>query len=482
MRACRILLTLAVARMTWAAADWPRFRGPNGAGIADTTELPTEFGPERNVIWHTALPPGFSSPVLAGDHVFLTATDGSNLLTYSINRSTGKIEWQREAPRPRKTTKNAPPDVGRNAAASASPATDSANVYVFFEDFGLISYGPDGQERWRVPLGPFNAPYGMASSPILADGKLLQLCDQDTNSFLIAVDPNDGHTLWKAERPEATHGFSTPVIYHPPQGPAQVIVSRSYQVVAYSLDTGDKLWWVRGMAWQAKSVPIMDGDRLYVHSSMVSTSELGLHKQPPFEQMLKEHDANHDGKLTKEEVADEELKKLWFLFDLDQDGYLNEREWNNLRARDDAGNALFAIRLGGTGDTTGNVLWRFEKSLPNIPSPVLYKGVLYVLREGGVMTALDPANGKVLKQGRIEGALDTYYSSPVAAADKIYTLSNDCKMAVLEAGRDWKVLAVNDLKGECWATPAIADGRLYVRTQEELYCFSSFRLASRPMP
>ncbi len=472
MKIERIFVALGLAGATCAAADWPRFRGPNGSGVAETTGLPVEFGPDRNVIWQTALPPGYSSPVLAGDRIFVTAGDAGKLLTISINRATGKVEWQREAPRPRTMTKNVPAAVARYDSSSSSPVTDGENVYVFFEDFGLISYARNGKERWRAPLGPFNAPYGMASSPITADGKVLQLCDQDTNSFLLALDAKDGHVAWKTERPEATHGFSTPAIYRPPKGPAQVIVSGSYQVTAYALDTGAKLWCVHGMAWQAKSVPILDGDRLYVHSWMASGSELGLHKEPPFEQMLKEHDANHDGKLSKDEVPDEELKKLWFLFDLDQDGYLNEREWNNLRARDEAGNGLFAIRLAGTGDiTASNVLWKYEKSLPNIPSPVLYGSVLYVLREGGVMTALDPANGTVLKQGRIEGALDTYYSSPVAADGKIYTLSNDCKMGVLEAGRSWKVLAVNDLKDECWATPAIADNRIYVRTNTALYCF-----------
>jgi len=466
-----ILAVVTATHAAYAGADWPRFRGPNGSGVAEASGLPVEFGPDHNVIWRTPLSPGFSSPVTAGDRIFITATDNGKLVTYCIDRSSGKVEWRREAPRPRKMTKNAPPDVARKAAASASPATDGENVFVFFEDFGLISYTPDGKERWRVALGPFNAPYGMASSPVLADGKLLQLCDQDTNSFLLAVDPRDGHTLWKAQRPEATHGFATPAIYRPSKGPAQVIVSGSYQVAAYSLDNGEKLWWVRGMAWQAKSVPIVDGDRLYVHSWMASPSELGLHKQPPFEQMLKEHDANHDGKLSKDEVPDEELKKLWFLWDLDQNGSLDEHEWNNLRAMDEAGNALFAIKLGGSGDITGSVQWKFEKSLPNIPSPMLYKGVLYVLREGGVMTALDPVTGAVLKQGRIEGALETYYSSPVAADGKIYTLSNDCKMGVLQAGRDWATLAVNDLKDECWASPAIADDRLYVRTNTALFCF-----------
>jgi outer membrane protein assembly factor BamB len=473
VKICWVVVFLGLGGPAWAEADWPRFRGPNGTGVAETGGLPVEFGPERDVVWKTVLPSGYSSPVLAGDKVFVTAAENNKLLTLCISRSTGKIEWQREAPGARNALpKNAPPSVTRYGSCSPSPVTDGENVFSFFEDFGLISYGPDGKERWRVPLGPFNAPYGMASSPILANGRLLQLCDQDTNSFLIAINAKNGQVLWKTERPEATHGFSTPVIYRPAKGSVQVIVSGSYQVTAYSLDDGAKLWWVHGMAWQAKSVPIVDGDKVYVHSWMASAGELGLQKTPPFDRMLKEHDANHDGKLSKSEVPDEALKKLWFLFDLDQDGFLNEREWNNLRARDAAGNGLFAIRIGGAGDITDtNVLWRFQKSLPNIPSPVLYRGVLYVLREGGILTALDPAKGTVLKQDRVEGALSMYYASPVAADGKIYTISQDCKMAVFKAGSDWSLLALNDLKDECWATPAIAEGRLYVRTQSALYCF-----------
>jgi outer membrane protein assembly factor BamB len=467
VKICRLLWLLGVVGACLAAVNWPQFRGPNGSGVAETSGLPVEFGPDANVVWKTPLPPGYSSPALSGDRVFVTASDKEKLLTVCLNRLTGKIEWQREAPRARPSKK-----LGVNTPASPSPVTDGESVYAFFEDFGIVSYAPDGKERWRHALGPFNAPYGMGSSPIVADGKVLLLCDQDTGSFLVALNAGDGHQVWNTARPEATHGFSTPAIYRPPKGPAQAIVSGSYQVAAYSLDTGEKLWWVHGMAWQAKSIPVVDGDRLFVHSWMESPVELGLQKAPPFAEMLKLHDADHDGKLSKSEVPDEEMKKLWFLFDLDHDGAMSDSEWKIHRARGDAGNGLFAIRLGGKGDVTDtNSLWRFEKSLPNIPSPLLYKGVMYVLREGGIMTALDPGKGTVLKQGRIEGALDPYYASPVAGDDKIYTLSQSCKLGVLKAGAEWSVLAVNDLNDDCWATPAIADGRLYVRTQSAMYCF-----------
>ncbi len=465
----RTALLLCVISVAPAASDWPGFRGPNGSGVSDATGLPVNFGPGKNVIWKADIPGGQSSPVVVGERIFVTASEGQKLLTICLDRKTGKVLWRREAPRERATKSH-----GANTPASPTPVTDGSAVYVFFEDFGLLSYNVDGSERWRRALGPFNNPYGMAGSPILADNVVLLLCDQDTKSFLIAVDKTDGAVRWKTDRPEATHSFSTPVIYRPAGGPAQVIVSGAYQVAAYSVATGEKIWWVSGMAWQAKSIPVIDGDTLYVHSWMAAVSEIGIHDVRPFKQVLAERDANHDGKLAPDEVADKDMKALWFLFDLNRDGFLDEQEWNLNQARETAGNGLFAIKLGGKGDVTKtHVLWRFEKSLPNIPSPLVYKGVLYVLREGGVVTALDPHSGRVLKQGRLTGALDAYYASPVAADNKIYTVSQEGKLAVLKAGGQWELLAVNDMQEECWATPAIDGGSLYVRTKSAMYRFAN---------
>jgi outer membrane protein assembly factor BamB len=142
-------------------------------------------------------------------------------------------------------------------------------------------------------------------------------------------------------------------------------------------------------------------------------------------------------------------------------------------------NGLYAIRLpkpAEKGDLSkSHVLWRYDKGLPNLPSPILYKGVLYVLKEGGILTSLNPATGAVIKQGRIEKenlkAVGNYSASPVAAEDKIYTVSGDGKVAVIQAGGDWQVLAINDLKEETWSTPAILDGQIVIRTQNALYCF-----------
>src|SRR3954453_3246689 len=190
------------------AADWPMFRGPNASGVSEAKNLPIEFGPKKNVIWKTALPPGHSSPVVSGNRIYLTAVDAEKLFVFCLERDTGKILWRREVPRPRKQELHK-----SNSAASPSIATDGRNVFAFFTDFGLISYGPDGEERWRVPLGPFNNPFGMGASPVLANGKVLQVCDSETGSFVIAVDQKDGKVIWRKERPEMTRGFSTPVLH-----------------------------------------------------------------------------------------------------------------------------------------------------------------------------------------------------------------------------------------------------------------------------
>jgi outer membrane protein assembly factor BamB len=471
-----IVLSGAISSKTPVAGDepgdeWAQFRGPNGTGISASKGLPVEFGPTKNVVWKTPLPAGHSSPVLGRDRIFLTGFEASRLWTIAVDRKNGKVLWRREVPRNRADRLQKP-----NNPASPSPVTDGENVFVFFQDFGLLAYDKDGKERWRVPLGPFNSFYGMAASPILIDDLVVLPCDQDTGSFMLAVEKKTGRVRWRTDRPEVISGYSTPIIYRPREGPAQIVVPESFQLSAYSVTNGERVWWVRGLACEMKSIPAAEGDTIYINGWGWPENQPGKQiKVAPFEEILPKHDANKDGKIAKTEAPDEKLKSdLYFsVFDLDRDGLLNARDWEVYRAMMAAENGLLAIRLGGRGDMTDkNILWRYQRPVPQVPSTLLYKGVLYMVNDGGVLISFDPATGKVLKQGRLQGAIDKYFASPVAADDKVYMVGEGGAVSVLKADGDWNILTVNNLEDECFATPAISGGRIYIRTRSTLYCFA----------
>jgi outer membrane protein assembly factor BamB len=471
-----IVLSGAISSKTPVAGDepgdeWAQFRGPNGTGISASKGLPVEFGPTKNVVWKTPLPAGHSSPVLGRDRIFLTGFEASRLWTIAVDRKNGKVLWRREVPRNRADRLQKP-----NNPASPSPVTDGENVFVFFQDFGLLAYDKDGKERWRVPLGPFNSFYGMAASPILIDDLVVLPCDQDTGSFMLAVEKKTGRVRWRIDRPEVISGYSTPIIYRPREGPAQIVVPESFQLSAYSVTNGERVWWVRGLACEMKSIPAAEGDTIYINGWGWPENQPGKQiKVAPFEEILPKHDANKDGKIAKTEAPDEKLKSdLYFsVFDLDRDGLLNARDWEVYRAMMAAENGLLAIRLGGRGDMTDkNILWRYQRPVPQVPSTLLYKGVLYMVNDGGVLISFDPATGKVLKQGRLQGAIDKYFASPVAADDKVYMVGEGGAVSVLKADGDWNILTVNNLEDECFATPAISGGRIYIRTRSTLYCFA----------
>ena len=199
-----------VALTVGAGADspdpegWSRFRGPNGSGISTSTHLPTEFGPDQNVVWKTELPFGHSSPALTRERIFLTAARGEKLVTICLDRNSGRVVWEREAPRARTEKLDS-----RNGPAGPTPATDGTNVYVFFADYGLVSYDMSGRERWRVLLGPFNNLYGMGASPVLVGDTVVLVCDQNTDSYVVALEQKSGRVRWKTARPEAHSGHST---------------------------------------------------------------------------------------------------------------------------------------------------------------------------------------------------------------------------------------------------------------------------------
>jgi len=442
--------------------EWLQFRGPNGTGVAEGFALPSEFSSTKNLVWKTPVPFARSSPVVTADRVFLTASEGDKLITLALDRKTGKLLWRRDLVRLRHM-----PIYKANDAASPSPVSDGKNVFVFFAELGLISYGPDGKERWRVPLGPFNSFYGMGGSPVLAGNTLVMVCDQRTDSFIIAIDARNGKELWKKSRPNY-EAYSTPAIYKPKDGATQAIVLGSHTLDAYSLDKGERLWWVTRIGSYPKGVPVVGTDMVYVTADGGDEPFL-----PPFDETLKA-DSNKDQRIQREEMKSHaEAYDHFGWLDSNNDGNIERAEYDFVRNSTTGGHGLTAIRLGGQGDlSSSNVVWNVRKSYPSIPSPLIYRGVMFLMKEGGIVTSLDPVSGQVLKQGRTPEALEDYYASPVAADGKIFLVSASGKVTVLKADAQWEILATNNLDEEVWATPAIAGRNLYIRTRNALYSFS----------
>ena len=464
-----MLRIFLVSSLALLSADWPQYRGPNAIGVTDDRNLPVEMGPDTNVVWKTAVPPGHSSPILAGPRLFLTAVDLEALFTIAYDRNTGKELWRRESPRPRKEVFQQ-----TNSPASGTPASDGKIVVSFFGDFGLLAYSVEGKPLWQLPLGPFNNANGHGSSPVIIDDMVFLVCDQNTNSYYLAVDKSTGKVRYKVERPETTRGYVTPSVWRPAKGPAELIVPGAYVTTSYELKTGKKLWWAGGMAWQLKGAPVIIGDKMYLNS----WESGGDTETPPavedWSVVSAKFDKDGDGKLNVEEAAGVGIRNARAMvdYDLNRDTFLDENEWNFLRLHRQAQNSIMAIQLGGRGDITeSHVKWRYRKSLPNCSTPLYYKDVLWMVKDGGVLTTLNPENGAVLKQGRIPGALEPYWASPVAADGKVFMVSQAGKLSVLKAQGEWEVLKVNNLDEDVFATPALGDNRLYVRTRSTLYSF-----------
>ncbi len=466
----RTLLCCLLLAAGLSGADWPQFRGPNGSGLCPSCgQLPNTFGPQKNVLWKTELPVGKSSPVLAGDRIFLTGSENDDLITMCLSRSSGKVQWRRSV---RATRREAQHTLNHRAAPTA--VTDGKRVFVFFADFGLVAYDVEGNQRWQLPLGPFNSQHGIVASPVYADGRVILVCDQDTDAYIVGVDADTGKIAWKTPR-HVINGYSTPIVHRPAGGPAQVIAPGSYQLTAYSVVDGEALWFVRGLTCQPKSAPTIAGGLLYFNG-WTSGNDAGEQVDlPPFAEVIAAADGNRDGKLAQKELPQPwQPTGTWRAIDLDRDGFLNEREWTFFRTRRAARNGLLAVKLGGRGDVTGtHLLWRHEKSLPDVPAPLVYKDVVFLVRNGGIATTLNAQTGKVLKQARLTGALDDYYASPVGVDGKVYIASEHGKVVVLRAAGDWEILAINEFDSEIYATPAISDGKMYIRTRNALYAIGS---------
>jgi outer membrane protein assembly factor BamB len=443
------------ANLAWGspATDWPRFRGPNGSGISAARNLPVEFGPNTNLAWKTSVPAGISSPVIANGRVFLTGFDGDRLLTRCLDLKSGRRLWERSVESVRHERKSKP-----NDAASCTPATDGTNVYALFSGFGLVAYSWSGGERWRKPLGPFNPPHGMASSPILAHGNVIVLADQVTNSNITAFDIVSGKEQWRMARGNFVGGYSTPLLLG-----NDVVVSGPIEMIGYSAKTGERRWSVPRMGVMPVASPVCEGNRIFAYNDAV----------PPFESLAREMkgDRNGDGKLEPDEFPDPSFKEAVLAIDRNygnRDGAIDQTEWDGALRLMNTMNALVAARIEGSQVTES---WRTSKIFGAAASPLLYQDVLYLVRNGGILSVVDPRTGQRLQQERVPGLDGNIFASPVAADGKVYIVNAAGKLAVIAAAREPQTLKVNDLGESCYATPAIVDEMILVRSEHTLWAF-----------
>ncbi len=438
----RLLAGFAVALVAVAAsgqerAPWPSFRGPAASGVADGQDPPLDWDAEtgRNIAWSADIPGlGHSSPVVWGDHVFVTSavsdnpnpvfrygTDGrmdrrtdrerNRWFVHAVDRDSGDLVWSQEVAA-------GAPDVQRhpkNSYASATPATDGERVVVLVASGDLSAWDFDGNRLWVVQLGPLDAgasydttyQWGAASSPVLWGDLAIVLADQQEGSFLAAFDKESGEVVWRVER-DLISSFGTPTV-HTENGRAQVITNGAGTMHGYDALTGAELWRMAGSSFNTTPTPIVEGGLIYLTS--------GYRFRP-----------------------------------------------------------IFAIRTDATGDislaegTASNehVVWSSPRDGPYMASPLAYRGVLYVVSAGGVLTAFEADTGQRLYKVRIGERGGAYTASPVAADGRVYFTSEDGDIFVIRDGPDYELLARNPMGGVALATPAISDGQFLVRTTDRL--------------
>jgi outer membrane protein assembly factor BamB len=356
--------------------------------------------------------------------------------------------------------------------ATATAVCDSDLVYVYFGSFGLLAYDHSGTERWRKALPTPVVEFGASASPILAGDRLIQVCDQDEGSYVLAVDPHDGKTLWKADRPEFRRSFATPLLWEH-DGSAELVVPGSIWLRSYNLADGSERWSYSGTSRVACSSPTAGDGLLFSASWNVGGDSEDRITMPPATEFFAEHDHDKDGKLTSDEIPPGPIRDRFSQMDLNKDKIVTAAEWETMRAMfARAGNALLAIRPGGKGDVTqSHLAWKTTRSLPYVSSPLFYNGRLYTFKNGGLASCYEARTGKVLYQDERMSAPGDYISSSVAAGENIYVASQKGTVVVMRAGDRFEVRARNELGEEVQTTPAIVDGTIYLRAAHHCYAF-----------
>ena len=405
MHARHLLLPVLLSALVLTGADWARFRGPNGSGIATDKDVPVKWA-ERNVLWKTALPgSSHSSPIVVKGKVYLLSATQSQRLLVCIDAVKGSQIWAR--PVPGNVGRTHP----RSSLASATPCSDGEKVYCVFWDgrkVALFAYDTAGKQLWKRDLGAFKSQHGPGFSPIVYGGKVIVNNDQDGKASLQAFHASSGEPAWSVKRTAYRACYSTPFVLEQGTAAAELIVASTAGLTGYNPADGKELWkytWsFTGMPLRTVGSPVTDGGLVF------------------------------------------------------------------LAAGDGSGaRALIAVKLGGKGDVTRTHLaWEKDSDTPYVPSMLAYKGHLYTVTDDGRATCYDGKSGKELWRNRLGAKVS---SSPVLIDGKIYAIDEKGDVFVFEAKPErFKLLARNKLDETIFSTPAVSNGRLYVRTARHLIC------------
>jgi outer membrane protein assembly factor BamB len=409
----RTLLILGILTMPLALADnWPQWRGPNLNGTSAETNLPVSWDTKTNITWKLAMPEvSGSTPVIWGDHLFLSVAEGGSLWLWNVDRNKGSLRWKQKIG-------DGDTKVRKGNMSSPSPVTDGKAVWVLTGNGLVKSFDFSGKELWSRNLwkdyGPFGLNHGYGSSPLLYwDALIIQVLhgyNTDDPSYLLRLDKNTGRTVWRVERPtdavtESPDSYTTPTIA-PVNGKPELIITGGDYVTGHDLDTGKELW--RGGGMNPRNNPM---NRI-VASPVVESGLI----------------------------------------------YVPTRV-----------SPLQAFRPGGKGDvTTSQLVWSTPNG-PDVPTPVSDGKYLYMVNDRGIVYCFDAQSGKEIYGGqRIKPAI--YSSSPVLADGKIYASNEDGLTTVIKAGPVFEVLAENALEDYMLSSPAISDGQIFLRTRGWLYC------------
>lgn len=450
-------------------ADWTRFRGPNGSGAAEVRGLPVEFGPQEAVVWRRPVPAGKSSPVLGDRHVFVTAAEDGDLVVLAFDRVTGEPAW-RYATAAAFAVEMYP----ANDGASPTPTTDGENVFALFGTLGVVAIDARGEEMWRLPIEPIDNFYGQSASPVLAGDTLIILVDQRQGSYALGLDRLTGQVRWRRERLGRVESWTTPVVYPTEGGPDQILVAGSTWLDSYAADTGEPFWEMDGFGYWPIASPAIAGNVLVAAGPDMAGTE-----PETFAAVVARGDEDGDGLMSRAELAGLEryagLGEHFAFGDVDHDGAWNEAEYAAVYlapATDDYGAVGVALPAPGE-DTVARVLWREQRAVPYHATPIVSEGLVYLITDSGIVSVLSAESGELVRRDRLARSGVNLSASPVLGDGKLFIASQDGEVYVVSAGPEWEVLAVNDLGEPMYATPALAPGRLFVRTDGHLYAFGA---------